>query len=373
MKVDALETVVQETKRASQQLLEEQDQVHQSAQDMEAKFIQSQADLARSNASKQKMQQEHRSMKSQLDQLFQRLSDATHDLEQEREAKEQWKRQAQELQATDKLRQERLDHLEKELQESKTLLMEATAAASESQQATQKIQSSLERMEEANQQLSLKLEDTQKQLHRQEELHNHALAQAQKEHQSTQHKWNHDRDLVQSLKIEKQAADKKISTLQGKLAQAERRLMDSTNLTSSPFPPQDKQESGRNDGSTSTNQNEFNIPSLSTNNENSSALIKCSICCKQGSGVMRKCQCGNKSCAARAHATCVQRATMQNTSTSVSHPGTPAPKLPVVLCSNNGMKMVVNNRKSLASATATAVTPATSMVNRKQAEPRASF
>lgn len=353
---------------------------------METKFVQAQAEMARSNATKQRMQQDHRSMKKQLEQLQQRLAEATQDLEQEMDEKQRCKRQAQELQATEKLQQERIEVLEKELEQSKTLLMEATSAASESQQAKQNVQSSLERMEETNQQLTQKLQDVQKQFQRQEESHNHALAQAQKDHQLTQHKLNHDRDLVQSQKIEKQAADKKISQLQGKLAQAERRLLDSTNLTSSITLPQEEYaapspSNNDSDATGTTDRDGFRIPPLgTTNKENPSStsltpVAKCSICSKQASGVMRKCQCGNKACALRAHATCVHRVTMQNTSTSVSHPGTPAPKLPVVLCGSNGTKMVVNsnnNRKSLSlsAAAAAAVTPATTG---KEIDSRSSF
>lgn len=345
---------------------------------MEAKYVQAQADLARSSASKQKMQQEHRSMKKQLEQMQRRLLDISQALECEKDEKQAWKREAQELGATDKVLQDRVERLEAELQQSKTLLMEATSAASESQEARQKVQSTLVRMEEANKQLSEKLQESQKQLQRQDEFHSNCLAQAQKDHQVTQHKWSHDRDLVQSLKIEKQAADKKVSQVQGKLAQAERRLLDSTNLTSSITLLHEEKSSCHDSqsNSASAGQDGFSIPSLASTKENTSSppsktVSKCSICNKEGSGVMRKCQCGDKNCAIRAHSVCVQRITMQNTSTSVSHPGTPAPKLPVILCSNNGMKSIMDKRKSLASATT--VTPASSMISRKDDNPRASF
>jgi myosin heavy subunit len=371
IKVEALETVVHETKRASQQLLQEQDHVRQSAQGMETKFVQAQADLARSNAAKHKIQQEHASMKKQVQHLQQRLADATQDLHEEKEEKQRWKQQAQELNGTEKLQQERFERLEKELKQSKTLLMEATSAASESQQANHKVQASLERMEEANQQLSQKLQDSQEQLHRLEESQRHALAQAQKDHQATQHKWNHDRELVQNLKIEKQAADKKISQLQGKLAQSERRLLDSTNLTSLiSLPPEDPTGNHSNieTGATVNDADGFCIPSLGTNKENSKSsspehVVTCTICRKQASGIMRKCQCGNTLCSIRAHATCVHRVTMQSTSSSVSHPGTPAPKLPIILCGNHGTKTTISKTKL---SMAMAVTPASTSINRKE-------
>ncbi|KAG7373085.1 hypothetical protein IV203_033809 [Nitzschia inconspicua] len=378
-KVDALETVVQETKRASQQLMQEQDQAHQSVRIVEAKFIQAQTDLARSNVSNRKIQQEYRAMKRHFKQIQQRLADTTNELEQEKEDKKSWKRQASELEVISKLQQERLERLEKELQKSKSLLIDATSAASESQQTKQKVQSSLERIEETNRQLSDSIQENQKQLNRQEELHSKALAQARKDHQATQHKWSRDRDLVQSLKIEKQAADKKISQLQGKLAQVERRLLDSTNLASSNSLSQDEFaiSRGNQNDSISINGNGFQIPSLSYSKENptsnmSKGVCQCSICNKQGTGIMRKCQCGNNSCTLRAHPSCFHRVTMQKATTSVSHPGTPAPKLPVLLCSNN-TKTTLDGCNGKTSSAATAVTPATSMVNRKDVNHRSSF
>ncbi len=55
----------------------------------------------------------------------------------------------------------------------------------------------------------------------------------------------------------------------------------------------------------------------------------CSICFKAAYGIMKSCQCGNPSCDLRAHATCIAS---KKSLSSVSHPGTPAPILPVVLC-----------------------------------------
>ena len=44
---------------------------------------------------------------------------------------------------------------------------------------------------------------------------------------------------------------------------------------------------------------------------------------------MKSCQCGKAACVKRAHISCVHRVLP---APSVSHPGTPAPRLPVVLC-----------------------------------------
>ncbi|KAL3923854.1 MAG: hypothetical protein SGILL_001404 [Bacillariaceae sp.] len=226
--VDALETVVQETKRASSQLLEEQEQVREAAQGMETKFMQAQTDLVRSNAIKHKIEQEQCSTKKQLAQLQESLQTVANDLNEEKTEKQDWKRQTEDLQSNEKIHQTRMDLLEKELQESKKMVSDVTALASETQEAKQKVESALDRLHEVNQQLSDKLQESQQQLKRQDESHNRALAQAQKENQTMKQKWTTDRDLLQSLRVDKDAVEKKNAQLTRDLKQTEQRLLDST-------------------------------------------------------------------------------------------------------------------------------------------------
>ena len=56
----------------------------------------------------------------------------------------------------------------------------------------------------------------------------------------------------------------------------------------------------------------------------------CSICFKEEFGAMKACECGRPICNKQAHLLCVQKI---NPGPSVAHPGTPAPRLPTVLCS----------------------------------------
>ena len=57
----------------------------------------------------------------------------------------------------------------------------------------------------------------------------------------------------------------------------------------------------------------------------------CNICFKGASGVLRWCKCGQTDCNKWAHAQCLAKR-KSNVSTSVSHPGTPPPALPLILC-----------------------------------------
>eukprot|EP00956_Cyclotella_meneghiniana_P021093 scaffold37987_cov67-Cyclotella_meneghiniana.AAC.1 len=59
---------------------------------------------------------------------------------------------------------------------------------------------------------------------------------------------------------------------------------------------------------------------------------KCCLCFKEAGGVMKTCQCGQKSCNKRAHAACLAKYKVGSISTCVSHPGTPLPPMPLILC-----------------------------------------
>lgn len=61
------------------------------------------------------------------------------------------------------------------------------------------------------------------------------------------------------------------------------------------------------------------------------STAKCSICFKNAYGIMKSCQCNQVDCDKRAHASCIAGVQSQALP-SVSHPGTPAPRLPCILC-----------------------------------------
>lgn len=66
---------------------------------------------------------------------------------------------------------------------------------------------------------------------------------------------------------------------------------------------------------------------------------KCSLCCgpPRPCGAIRRCECGRDNCNKWAHASCLVNG--RSVSSCVSHPGTPAPPLPIILCSG-----VCNNK-----------------------------
>ena len=58
---------------------------------------------------------------------------------------------------------------------------------------------------------------------------------------------------------------------------------------------------------------------------------KCCLCCKDATENMKDCQCGKDACGLQAHVSCLIGSNHHPTP-SVSHPGTPAPTLPLILC-----------------------------------------
>ncbi|KAL7541100.1 hypothetical protein ACHAWF_006853 [Thalassiosira exigua] len=71
----------------------------------------------------------------------------------------------------------------------------------------------------------------------------------------------------------------------------------------------------------------------STGKENNHTNEPCALCCRRPKGIMHYCSCGKDGCNKWAHAICL--ANRKSVSKSVSHPGTPAPPLPTILC--NGL------------------------------------
>lgn len=382
-KLEALETVVLETKRASQLLLQEQEQVTQAATIMESKYTQSLADLVRSIAAEHKLRREHSSLTKRVQQVNQQLQDFSNDLQQEGAEKQHWKRRCHELEATHKTQEERLNRLEKDLQTSQSLLVDATTATTETTQAKNEVEAAMERLQSANQGLHTQLQDFQQSLRQEKESHQKALSQVQQDHHATQVQSSNQREHIQSLKLEKQTDDKRIAQLESKLANMQRRLEESTNLTvikatnvgQSGFlkTPANKTSTDLQNPPSSASPADvsFVIPPLMDKENMStpssiskSGVTKCSLCFKDSSGLMKKCECGRPECTFRAHQICVHRihSTAAAGKTSVSHPGTPAPRLPVILCSSTVNSLIDYSRRHTISSSRMSSNSATKAV-----------
>jgi len=312
--LQALQMVIDETKRASHVLLEEQDEITQKAQSVEQQYVQSQAELARANTQRKKLQQQNLELTQATKSLEGNIQELKTRLDHQRAETKQWKQSCDELQAMEDSQQQRMHRLEQELQQAQTLLVDATATAAETEATTTQLKDSMEKLQQANQQLHKQLEEQQVKIRNDAENHQDALQVAHKENQALKHKELKQQDQIQKLSQEKQAHERRLSQLQTKTSNLERRLQEATNLVETP--------------SSIEKMSPFSIPPLGKEN---SALptCRCTICFKDAVGLMKKCQCGKPGCTSRAHATCVNKI---SAGPSVSHPGTPAPRLPVVLC-----------------------------------------
>lgn len=181
---------------------------------------------------------------------------------------------------------------------------------------------------EANQHLHQQLQKNQASSQKQEASLDEALNRAKKEHQETKLQLRNHREEFRHLKLQKLAADKRQESQAAKIFALERRLKEVTNLmtTTVSVPSTPQHPYGKNSGNDSfakgggtqdfdsTNRkhtskaiDEFAIPRLGEENPRITYKSKhCSICLKQASGLMKKCECDRKGCKFRAHATCVQ-------------------------------------------------------------------
>jgi hypothetical protein len=306
-------------------LLKEQEEIGVGVEGMEREFVQAQANLARSNANKQKMQREQRKLNRRLLRMKDRMDNAQDSLEHEQNEKLLVVRKSKELEATLQIQENRSERLQDELNSAQALLVEATSSFAESRASFDGCKQALDRMSEANQHLHQQLQESQTMLQKEKASHQLELTRTQKDYQATQLQLNGQKDLFEKLKLEKLAGDKEKKSLSSKICSLERRLQDSTNLTATPsvFPstPNNINTAGTANGTGirgGTNNGEginrqhhsntgrgFTIPRLG-GKENESTSMKCAICRAPSIGLMRKCQC-QKDCFHRAHATCCNR------------------------------------------------------------------
>jgi myosin heavy subunit len=314
MQLQALQMVIHETKRASHILLKEQDEITQKAQSVEQKYVQTQADLARANTQRQTLQRQTLKLTQTTKSLEDNIRELKTRLDHQRAETKQWQQSCAELQDLEDSQQQRKRRIEEELQQAQTLLVDATATAAETEATTTQLKNSMEKLQQANQQLHKQLEEQQSKVRNEKENHRDALQVAHTENQAFKNKDLSQQDQIKKLTAENQAQERRFSQIQTKTTNLERRLQEATNLVDTT--------------NSIENSSPFSIPTLGKENT-SMPTCKCMICFKDAVGLMKKCQCGKPGCTSRAHATCVNKITA---GPSVSHPGTPAPRLPVVLC-----------------------------------------
>ncbi|KAL7559384.1 hypothetical protein ACA910_008007 [Epithemia clementina (nom. ined.)] len=95
-----------------------------------------------------------------------------------------------------------------------------------------------------------------------------------------------------------------------------------------------------NDEENKPNNNASNLP-----HGRASTSGNCAICNGMAYGLMKRCQCGKATCTQRAHLSCANRMPLSSKA-SLSHPGAPTMRIPMVLCSLSPTAVVVSSRKN---------------------------
>ena len=194
--------------------------------------------------------------------------------------------------------------------------------------------------EEANLHLHQQLQQQQEAMRKQEASHQEELNLTQNNHQEIKYELNNQNDRFRILKMEKLALEKRYESLVKRHESLSVRLKESTNLMSTtvaiPYTShpsindRNKKECIGNQNIQGTNREQSpkivdNFTLGSSNPRSESMTKKCSICSKESSGLMKKCQCGRKGCKSRAHATCVEQSFERPDGSSHAY-------VPVILC-----------------------------------------
>lgn len=352
--LQALRDVVDETKRASQILYKEHEQVSAGARSIEAKLLQKETELARAHKEQRQWMEEKEGRKKRADKLQDENKSLENEMNRLAEELHEMKHQADEYAAVEQARKDRSAMVEKELREARNMLMEATSTAAETETTAAALNDAIQGLETENKSLHETIEKLQEKARAENERLNDALSKAEKEAQSLRVKAASHEEDIQRIRMDKSASEKEVAKLKSKVSSLERRLKDATSYAPTLSSEEDSQQQSQHIGDTASRARgagvAFSIPPLPTttpgNNKNKEnhrshrvtpapKSSTCSICTQPASGFMKSCQCGSPSCNMRAHATCIAKSSTAGP--SVSHPGTPAMRPPVILCgsSNN--------------------------------------
>uniref|UniRef100_A0A7S4N8J5 Uncharacterized protein n=1 Tax=Odontella aurita TaxID=265563 RepID=A0A7S4N8J5_9STRA len=133
-----------------------------------------------------------------------------------------------------------------------------------------------------------------------------------------------------SLRRDKGDAEEEIGRLRRHVENLERELVSATRAANDDDgTSKKKKKKKKKEGSS----REKNGPPFLPNEETMSYLGEpvCCLCNRDVTESMRQCQCGRESCDLSAHASCLI-GSRHHPTPSISHPGTPAPTLPLILC-----------------------------------------
>jgi hypothetical protein len=260
-----------------------------------------------------------------------------------------------EHEALENARQDRADKVEREYLHAQSLLVEATAGQEKAEKTLATLQETIGKLQQSNQDVNAQLLHYQDLSKQENQRLSDALLKAEKEAQHLRIQSETQDEDIKRMRLDKSASDKHIIELKGRITILEKNLNEATVMASatsrtcntgegvvSPdpnavleinhlvfdiLPPFSSTKQKIPGPSVSDSASHSDKENMTKSNVRVGKL--CAVCFKASTGIMKTCQCGRPSCNIRAHMSCINRI---NPGPSVSHPGTPAPRLPIVLC-----------------------------------------
>lgn len=375
--LQSLKTVLTETKRAAQILHQEQQELNATVSVAESQFKKKEAELLRAKQEIATLRTANESLETNQTKFSQEREcfvQQAKELEQELDS---LKREKLELNSMEKARKDRFDKVEQEWRKAQTLLVEATSGQAAALQTQSALEKTIVALQNANEEVHASLKEQQRIARDDKHRLTESLGKVEKEAQRLRIAAEATEEEIARLKASKESADKTIQQLKSRLSNTERSLKEATIVATATTTPMSTNASS---DTISTpiipNQLSFQLPPLTTTStagKKVSSLISnattsiptitekenmgvqngelCCVCYKPSIGIMKICQCGTKQCHKKAHANCIK---FMNTPAgpSVSHPGTPAPKLPIVLCdhyhnNNNSLPLTTSKLRSI--------------------------
>lgn len=303
--LEALKTVIEQTKLAAQVMHDEQQEIEEQVRNGQTKLLQVEAELARSQKETKELRESAQTWETKAKGLQEEATTLKRQIVDQQEEARKLANTLEERDALEAARTQRSQELEKELKQAQALLVEASSKAADDETLAT-LQANLKELQTANNKLHEQLSEQETMAKEETERLKKTLTEVEEE--------------AKKLRIEASLNRDKTSA--------------NENNNSGPISP----EAGNTSPFAISTTLNMTTPTAKDSHAVPPATT-CSVCFKAAFGLMKSCQCGKPECDKRAHLTCANRV---NPGLSVSHPGTPAPKLPLVLCSGALAGIITN-------------------------------
>jgi len=375
--VNSMKSILDETKRTCDSIRKEHDEISAASRSLEGRLMQTESDLNKLDKEKRQGDEERNALREEVEHIIIAKKKLQMNLDEKDDEASKLTRKLAECVNVEQARAERTNRIEIELRETKSMLLDATSAATEAESTIGVLQESIKELHRENKTYHDKIAEIIENFGKDKERLQNSLGDSESESQKLRIKESFDKEELQRLNLNQTTREKEISQLKIRLSDLEKRLTEtelsdpvSTTTTSpisklhftSPVINNNTVSEARRSSNevfvipplrlaspkvmsvTNTKDGKENRPStnilprsIRRRTLGSAPLksTKCCICLKPAYGIMKSCQCGRPVCDKRAHASCTAGI---NPLPSVSHPGTPAPLLPCVLC-----KPIINN------------------------------